>query len=537
MQVLPIKKIKSKMPPFNDKKNIYYALFFISVSFLIKFFGSLMFNQGSLSYFVFFILITASLSYFIFLFLYFKSRAIFIFLASLMCIASLGVMLEIGGQLYGFLHPSYFNLALKPDPVLGWRFLPKTQYKYTQKHWYAREFSTTVKINSHGFRDLERKLQKSSNTIRIALLGDSLIAAREVEFGKTAAQLLEKKLNREFGKWTGKKFEVLNFGVSGYGLDQIYLNWINFAAKFQPDYVFVNLFDKNYMRSISSTWCQVGMMGLYNLKQSECLHIRPFANLKKQAPQNLKREEKDNFILDYIFINKTHLDKLDVLSKSMRSFQAISYLGNLPLSVYLPSDYEEFVEKQNLFIERKLDGKRMKKITPNSFVFDIFSSVKVGVNSLLKEPELESNHGKDIRYVGDKENFPTWLTTNMVNLKILQALGNMVKQSGGKFIIIDSFKSFENNDSAMRFSSHWLKKLSQFSGFNYIPFYKTLENFKNEGAPVFWKHDPHLNEKGNEVFADEMFNYFQKDLLDKPMDLNMSTNSLRRIAFLNEGKD
>jgi hypothetical protein len=245
----------------------------------------------------------------------------------------------------------------------------------------------------------------------------------------------------------------------------------------------------------------------------------------------LKKEEKDNFILDYIFINKTHLDKLSAFSKNMRSFQAVSFLRNLPLSVYLPSDYEEFVEKQNLFIEKRLDGKRMKKITPKSFVFDIFTNAKLSVNSLLKEPELKPNHEKNGMYVGDKENFPTWLTTNMVNLKILQVLGDMVKQSGGNFIIMDSFKSFENNDSAMRFSSHWLKKLSQFYGFNYIPFYKTLDNLKNEGTSVFWKHDPHLNEKGNEVFADEMFNYFKKDFQNKSMGLNMSTNSLRRVSI------
>jgi hypothetical protein len=47
-----------------------------------------------------------------------------------------------------------------------------------------------LKINSHGFRDFERTIDKDKNTIRIALLGVSMIAARKADFEKTARQLL-----------------------------------------------------------------------------------------------------------------------------------------------------------------------------------------------------------------------------------------------------------------------------------------------------------------------------------------------------------
>jgi hypothetical protein len=93
---------------------------------------------------------------------------------------------------------------------------------------------------------MERPINKDSKTVRIALRGDSMIAAREVAFEKTAGWLLEKKLNKELSPKTGKKYETFNFGVPGYGVDQMYLNWKLFASKFEPDFVFLYVFEKNF---------------------------------------------------------------------------------------------------------------------------------------------------------------------------------------------------------------------------------------------------------------------------------------------------
>jgi hypothetical protein len=44
-----------------------------------------------------------------------------------------------------------------------------------------------------GFRDKERTFENRKNTLRIALLGNSMVAGRQLDFEKTAGQLLEKK--------------------------------------------------------------------------------------------------------------------------------------------------------------------------------------------------------------------------------------------------------------------------------------------------------------------------------------------------------
>jgi hypothetical protein len=420
-------------------------------------------------------------------------------------------VVEIGGQIYGYLNPSYINLVFVPDSLLGWKFFPNSEHTHTQKHWYAREFSSQVKINSQGVRDFERKILKEQNTVRIALLGDSMVAAREVDFDKTAGQLLEKKLNKAFSETTGKTFEVLNFGISGYGLDQIYLNWIKVAKAFKPDYVFVNVFHKNYFRSISSTWCQQGVFGLYDLEKSECLYIRPLATIKKELPRSLYKKELDDFILDYLYINKSKLELIKNLVKKQKSSEVIKILEELPLSIYPPSDYKKFIEKQNLYIEKIMGGKRINKISTGFFLYYIFASIYDNAISFSNNEKVKNENSREIMFVGDDKNFPTWLTTNLVNLKIFQILGNTVKQSGSHFIIMDSFKFFSDFNQYMSFSSIWLEKLSQFYGFKYIPFFKKLNESEDSGFQVVWDHDRHLNERGNEIFADVMFNFLQKE--------------------------
>ncbi len=179
------------------------------------------------------------------------TKVIYILTANLIVLIILGLIVEIGGQIYAYFNPAYKILPFKPHPTLGWRFIPNSEHITTGNHWYAREFSSKTKINSMGFRDKERTFENRKNTLRIALLGNSMIAGRQLDFEKTAGQLLEKKLNQELKEKTGKSFEVLNFGVPGYGIDQFLLNWNSFTSKFNPDFVFIYIFEKNFFRTIS----------------------------------------------------------------------------------------------------------------------------------------------------------------------------------------------------------------------------------------------------------------------------------------------
>ena len=92
-----------------------------------------------------------------------------------------------------------------------------------------------VQINSHGFRDREFPLDPPPGTTRIVVLGDSVIWGHRIALEDTFAKQLEVLLaERAEGR-----FEVLNFGVSGYSLQQEIEVFIARAKDFHPGIVIV----------------------------------------------------------------------------------------------------------------------------------------------------------------------------------------------------------------------------------------------------------------------------------------------------------
>ncbi len=97
---------------------------------------------------------------------------------------------------------------------------------------YDREGFSCYTINSGGWRDIEHALQKPERTFRIAVIGDSYVEALQVELEKTFWKTLESKL-----KGSGKKVEVLAFGMSGFDVAQAYYVLMHHAIPYQPDLV------------------------------------------------------------------------------------------------------------------------------------------------------------------------------------------------------------------------------------------------------------------------------------------------------------
>jgi hypothetical protein len=118
---------------------------------------------------------------------------------------------------------------MQPDRAIGWKLVPALEWTSTGNHWWARDYSVAVRANRMGFRDRERELAKPAGAERVALLGDSFVQAIQVPLEKTAGALLERRLR--------PGHEVLNFGISNFGVGQYLLTWEAYAAGFQPDLV------------------------------------------------------------------------------------------------------------------------------------------------------------------------------------------------------------------------------------------------------------------------------------------------------------
>src|SRR5262245_3154873 len=124
------------------------------------------------------------------------------------------------------------------DPLFGWSLRPGASA------WEADEGVAWSKINSLGFRDLERTVNKPQGVYRVAVLGDSLTEARQVDMDKMYTSLTEKELNR--GHCCGEGgVEVLNFGVPGYGTCQELLLLRERVWKFSPDMIVLQVYTGN----------------------------------------------------------------------------------------------------------------------------------------------------------------------------------------------------------------------------------------------------------------------------------------------------
>lgn len=84
---------------------------------------------------------------------------------------------------------------------------------------------------------------KLTKKTRIALVGNSYTFGEEVAYEDTWGYLLEKAL--------GSKFEVLNFGVPGYGVDQAYLRFEKDVHQWKPDVVIFSFISNDVERTMA----------------------------------------------------------------------------------------------------------------------------------------------------------------------------------------------------------------------------------------------------------------------------------------------
>lgn len=148
----------------------------------------------------------------------------------------------------------------KPDPILGWRYIPNSTY------WCCKEndHPITGKINSYGWRDKEWVLKKSPNTYRIAIIGDSFVEAFQVESERTFLALTESELNKNFVQ----KVEIMNFGRAGFTQTEELLVLKNHVEQFSPDMVIVFFLPGNDIRDVNGETAHNFLHPFYHISEN-----------------------------------------------------------------------------------------------------------------------------------------------------------------------------------------------------------------------------------------------------------------------------
>jgi hypothetical protein len=98
------------------------------------------------------------------------------------------------------------------------------------------EFDISLQFNAMGFRDQQIDFPESAKGKRILAVGDSFVTAWEVELN----QRWTEQMHRFRSDWS-----ILNVGMRNWGIDQTYLNLVNYPLKKDPDTVLLMFFVGN----------------------------------------------------------------------------------------------------------------------------------------------------------------------------------------------------------------------------------------------------------------------------------------------------
>ncbi len=140
------------------------------------------------------------------------------------------------------------------DAHLGWAMEPGAG------GWQEQEGRAYLQVNRDGFRGPDYLRQKPVDTLRIAVLGDSVTEAQQVPYEDTFCVIIQRQLTAQcplkaqIGGQTQRTFkhvEVMNFGCDGYGTAQELITLRRRVWSYSPDVVVLALFTGNDIRNNS----------------------------------------------------------------------------------------------------------------------------------------------------------------------------------------------------------------------------------------------------------------------------------------------
>ncbi|MBI3942250.1 MAG: SGNH/GDSL hydrolase family protein [Chloroflexi bacterium] len=133
-----------------------------------------------------------------------------------------------------------FPLPWVFDPSYGYSNIPNMHFRYGGTDpIISPEYLNQIEINGKGLRGREFAYEKGDQVQRALVLGDSFTAALEVPLPDSYVQVLEDMLNKNTD---GKRFEVINAGVSGYSTTNELLYWRFDGYKYHPDLVVLQVY-------------------------------------------------------------------------------------------------------------------------------------------------------------------------------------------------------------------------------------------------------------------------------------------------------
>jgi len=301
---------------------------------------------------------------------------------------------------------------LENDPLLGSVHRPGVTFR--QKD----EGNATVRINSGGFRDRERSVEKPPGTVRIAVLGDSYVEAAQVEQEDVFTTVMERELNgcRAFGE---HPVEVLNFGVTGYGTAQELLLLEKTVWGYDPDVVVLAFLTGNDLRNNTARLLRDPGRPYFIYQDSTLVYDSSFR--KTFAPEGGWKRKTGRFLLDHsrvaqlVYRARAQAQKRRsaLARKDTAAARPALELG-LDDQIYLPPADPGWTEAWKITEELiRMMNAEVRKKSARFLVVNLSNAVQVNPDSTFRREAMTRIGTRDLFYpddriaaLGAREDFP-----------------------------------------------------------------------------------------------------------------------------------
>jgi hypothetical protein len=197
------------------------------------------------------------------------------------------------------------------------------------------------RTNSQGLRDKEYSVEKPENTFRVAVIGGSFTVPAGVEIDEAFHSILEDKLNKEN---RDLNYEFINFGVSGYRINNKVATLKYKALKYSPDLILFVLDGSQFTQDEEKE---------FKAKPVKNQFFQSFTYKLISKNKLFGNDDEDR---EYLDEQMAGLDKLD---QTLNELSLISKKRNIPICiVVLDHDYthlglseeiKKLVLKNNLY--------------------------------------------------------------------------------------------------------------------------------------------------------------------------------------------
>jgi peptidoglycan/LPS O-acetylase OafA/YrhL len=291
--------------------------------------------------------------------------------------------------------------SLTPDPTLGWRLKPS---QTTRLRWEGYDYVVTS--NSLGFPAPEYPEHKEPGVIRIMTVGDAFTSAEGVNTDQAWPRLLEADLTHRL---SGRRVEVLNFGITAFGPVQYALVFEKYAPIYQPDLLIIGFFVneyqdvllnlENYRKSIGfdlppqDGWRALGQLA--QLQSFIKLELRqPFMELLLKKPR-----DQGYFLGNFLFLEKGRADinvtgRQRVVEHLERIKAVADRIGAKVLIAMIPASVQVCGPAQLAYYPKPVDladSERFDMEQPQRMTQEIASSLGIAYHDL--RPALKSVAG------------------------------------------------------------------------------------------------------------------------------------------------